>query len=310
MRLSTITTIPTLALVVLSTSQGAIAAQATPPPPQIRSQEFVVENVDLTKNEVAVHTEPSGESQEFDVSDPNVLASIHDVVQGDHVRITSDTTNTSIARKLEVVSQLVSVRARLIAMAFAFGTLLFVAALFSHWKPAQFLVGIDNRYSNSQCQIGIWFVAALTIYLATFALRVWIGGLDFLGGISIPQNVLVLTGLSALTFGGARLITTQKVSGTSPTDISAPKQRAMKPHLIADLMQNDDGKPDIGDFQMIFLSALAVIIYVWSGFHFMSHIELRTTITLPDVDTTLLSTYGIGQGAYLVKKLASDPGTG
>lgn len=307
MKTRTLAIVIAIALMMLSAFSDAVGAQATP---QTVDQEFVVETVDLAKNQLAVHAEASGESRTFDISAPNLQANIHDLAEGDHVHIVSDPLNGLVARQLDVAGQQVSVRARLIAMALAFGLLLFAAALFSHWKPAQFLVGIDNRYSNSQCQLGIWFVAALTIYLATFGLRLWIGGLDFLGGIAIPQNVLVLTGLSALTFGGARLITTQKVAGTSPNDIGAPKQPAMKPHLIADLMQNDDGKPDIGDFQMIFLSALAVIIYVWSGFHFMSHIELRTTVTLPDVDTTLLSTYGIGQGAYLVKKVASDPGAG
>jgi len=36
----------------------------------------------------------------------------------------------------------------------------------------------------------------------------------------------------------------------------------------------------------------------------------RGPMTLPDVDTTLLSGFGIGQGAYLIKKLAAPLGKG
>jgi hypothetical protein len=32
--------------------------------------------------------------------------------------------------------------------------------------------------------------------------------------------------------------------------------------------------------------------------------SLRRHVTFPDVDTTLLSGFGLGQGAYLIKKMA------
>jgi hypothetical protein len=58
---------------------------------------------------------------------------------------------------------------------------------------------------------------------------------------------------------------------------------------------------------MIFIGALAVVIFVLTAFHFLGLIP-RGATTLPDVDTTLLPSFGLGQGAYIVKKMASKPG--
>ena len=42
----------------------------------------------------------------------------------------------------------------------------------------------------------------------------------------------------------------------------------------------------------------------------MGELKLATQVTLPDVDTTLLASFGIGHGAYLIKKAALKPGEG
>jgi hypothetical protein len=43
--------------------------------------------------------------------------------------------------------------------------------------------------------------------------------------------------------------------------------------------------------------------------HYVGAISLTATTSLPDVDTTILSTFGLGQGAYLAKKAAGNIGT-
>ncbi len=132
-----------------------------------------------------------------------------------------------------------------------------------------------------------------------------------MGYVEIPQNLLVLSGLSALTYGGARAVTTQKLkNGKSNGDIKDPQRENLKPASFYNLVQNDKDKPDIGDFQMLFITLLAIVVYFVTAFHFLGALSLASHITLPDVDTTLLSGFGISQGSYLVKKMASNVGEG
>lgn len=175
--------------------------------------------------------------------------------------------------------------------------------------PGKFLIAAgDNRYSNSQVQLAAWFGVAATMYLAMLILRLIELGGSYLDGISLTANVMALTGLSALTFGGAKVVTTQKVQSAG---VLAP---AMKPpgtpNILTDLFQNDQGEVDIGDFQMILVAGAAVLIFGASCFINMAVLPYQMHVSLPDVDSSLLAGFGIGQGAYLVKKAALPLGKG
>jgi hypothetical protein len=52
-----------------------------------------------------------------------------------------------------------------------------------------------------------------------------------------------------------------------------------------------------------------VATYIVLIFNFFGHVEYSKLITLPDVDTTILATFGLGQGAYLTKKAVGNVGT-
>lgn len=180
-----------------------------------------------------------------------------------------------------------------------------VACLWSRFRPQQFLLGEDNRYSNSKFQIALWFFVLITTYATTFLLRAWYAGCEFIGGINIPTNLLLLTGMSALTFAGAKGITTSKVARATTAANPQPKPRADTPSLW-NLVQNDDGLFDFGDFQMLVVTIVAVITYLVLVFSFLSTIEASKTISLPDLDTTILAAFGLGQGSYLAKKAAGQ----
>ena len=79
--------------------------------------------------------------------------------------------------------------------------------------------------------------------------------------------------------------------------------------FFRDLVQNDVGGFDFGDFQMLVVTFLAVAMYLILIFHFLGSIDFTKTLTLPDVDTTILAGFGLGQGAYLTKKAAGNVGT-
>ncbi|WP_204328561.1 hypothetical protein [Rhizobium leguminosarum] len=202
-------------------------------------------------------------------------------------------------------------------------------------SPLGLVKGEDGRFSKSKIQMGLWFLAVFSTYLGITALRVLYLGGSFLGGVNIPTNLLLLTGLSAFTFGAAKAVTSQKMDNaanaqapTTPAVPLAPGAPAVPPvpgapavpaatpkpksedAKMGDLFKNDGGDFDLGDTQMMVITFLVVILFVGSGVVFLQDLTAHATITMPDVDTTLLSIFGLGQGAYLFKKMASKPGDG
>jgi hypothetical protein len=214
--------------------------------------------------------------------------------------------------------------------------------LFSGFHPSSLIMGEDGRYSNSKFQIVVWFAVLITTYIAMLWLRAFALGWDYWGGINIPQNLLLISGMSAFTFGAAKGITTAKVADAKLKGNADPKNSAnAKASLMANLTQNDGVttappaavvvpvpgqkaaeavlfvaghvKPpvlDLGDFQMVVITLLAVSVYLVLVFHFSAVLAKTSVIMLPDVDTTILATFGLGHGAYLAKKAVSNVGEG
>lgn len=192
--------------------------------------------------------------------------------------------------------------------------------------PLQLIVGQDNRYSNSKFQVALWFFVLITTYIAIFALRVK-GGV--IGQINIPEHLLLLSGMSAFTYAAAKGITTSKVNEAQAQGIVDPKNTAKSPSLL-DLTHDDGSVPiapagntigpfnqmkrppslDLGDTQMIIVTLLAVAAYLYTMLHFMGNSThlYDATVKLPDVDSTILSIFGIGQGAYITKKAVGNVG--
>jgi hypothetical protein len=293
------------------------------------------------------------------VSDVGLRAKLKQYHAGDFVRIDVNDKN-----ELQDVRGPWSVHVdripRLLVLTACALLILGLATAVTKGAPFKFIVGMDNRYSNSKFQLALWFWVVMSTYLATVVFRVCHVGLDFLGLVNIPQNLLVLSGLSAITYGGAKAITTSKVNAAmnpapvavgmalaatpapvavavvpgptpapaavvvthaptaAPVAVSVtpapnpdPKNAQLPGHesFFNDLVQNDAGGFDFGDFQMIVVTLVAVGMYMTLIFHFLGSIEFLKTTSLPDVDTTILAGFGLGQGAYLAKKAGGNVGT-
>jgi hypothetical protein len=260
---------------------------------------------------ISVASPTGANALDLSVADRDTRTKLLLAQPGDIVTIEVDNAvNPRVITQMNKLSRPVSARARIIAIAGAILVLVLVATLVTRWRPQSFLIGLDNRYSNSQCQLALWFGAVATMYAAAVWLRLIFLGWDFVGGVGLTQNLVVLTGLSAFTFGGAKVITGQKVDAAAAAGQPAAKQSTVPPNLLTDLVQNDKNQADLGDFQMILVTLVAVAIFVLSAFHFLGSLELTQQVWLPDIDSTLLSGFGLGQGAYLVKKAASKLGEG
>lgn len=59
--------------------------------------------------------------------------------------------------------------------------------------------------------------------------------------------------------------------------------------------------------QIIIVTAIAIVVYSIQVYGFLSTIEFRQLVSLP-IDSSLLASFGLGQGAYLAKKLVGNLG--
>ncbi|MHC1728948.1 MAG: hypothetical protein AB9866_23610 [Syntrophobacteraceae bacterium] len=239
------------------------------------------------------------ESETLRVNGPALQGALKHFSKGDLVDVVRDEKDKTFLKQISVQTRHPTVTARIFALIVAGGIMAVFSLVLLRNRTKFLIVGKDNRYSNSKFQIVVWFYLLITTYVATLILRGTQGGLEFVGGIDIPQNLLMLSGLSAFTFAAAKGITQGQVAANPNSKIAAPN-----PNFPADLFQDDLECIDLGDFQTVIITLLAAITYLISILNFFSVVELRAVLHLPDVDTTILAVFGLGQGAYLVKKYA------
>jgi len=267
-----------------------------------------IEEIDIDKARVSVKIcEQQCNGRELTLMvPPDFMPTLRTFRAGDIVLISVNSGSIVAALKLIGRSVTMTDRIRVLVTAFVFCFLL--TALLTSWRPQCLIIGDDGRYSNSKFQMAVWFCVLIATYLAVVYLRVSQIGWDLFGGVNIPNNLLMLSGMSALTFAGAKGITTAKVDAAAAKGIPNPKPLGT-PHFWNDLTQNDVGHFDFGDFQMLVVTLLAGGMYLISIFHFLNFIMVSDVIKLPNVDTTILAAFGLGQGAYLSKKAAGNVGT-
>lgn len=307
-RTSQLCTTMTLLVAILLTVQVSAAGEATAQPQRLKNARLDDFDTNYTSFTVIDCSGGpcSASPRVIKVSDSGLKTELKSFKKGDHVTI--DINDKDELQSLGVYSVPVGLGNRVLVLVIAALVVFVFATAVTRGHPFQLIIGQDNRYSNSQFQIAIWFLVLISTYLATVYLRTSRAGWDFLGRVNIPKNLLLLTGLSALTFGGAKGITSEKVKAATSAANPDPKPAAPVggENFWKNLVQNDKGSFDLGDFQMIVVTLLAVVMYLVLISHFLGSIEFRNAVDLPDVDTTILAAFGLGQGAYLTKKAAGD----
>ena len=244
-----------------------------------------------------------------DSKDKELKGALEKFSSGDIVNLDYNESKNNESKNLQNISVVISTvneSTRWITIIVAFGALFLLTVLILWWITRNILtigelfVGQDKRLSNSKSQMAVWFFVLIASYISLTWLRAQNGGLGFVGGIGIPQNLLLLSGVSALTYAGAKAITQSQVNSKPGSKPEANEGKASPANFVTD----DQGNTDFGDFQMTVITLLAVGVYLVQIFNFLGSIELHKSITLPDVDTTILSFFGLSQGAYLTKKAA------
>jgi hypothetical protein len=272
-----------------------------------------VDSISKDSSSIDVTDCSSGEHAQLLVKDSALQERVKTLQSGDIVDLAFDS-NSKALQTISIRTADVSVRARFLVLGASAVALLLLSMILTLLHPLRLIVGEDGRYSNSKFQIALWFGILLTTYLAAAWLRVSAIGWNFLGGINIPTNLLLISGVSVFTFGAAKGITTEKVRDAIAAGDPDPKSQTQSANFLLDLT-HDDGKNgdatpkfDLGDFQMLVITLVAAGMYLVVVFHFLGTLEMRKVSSLPDVDTTILAAFGLGQGAYLTKKALGEVG--
>ncbi|MBA4141751.1 MAG: hypothetical protein H0X43_01845 [Nitrosospira sp.] len=140
-------------------------------------------------------------------------------------------------KSLEWQNKHIGLGARWASLISAAVTLFVLAYIFTKGRPAELFLGTDNRYSSSKFQTLLWFSLVISAYLAIVAHRIAAAGWSYVGGVDIPQNLLILSGISVLTFTAAKAITVGKMerAGTEgTTELKAPAEAPRVRNLITD----------------------------------------------------------------------------
>lgn len=154
---------------------------------------------------------------------------------------------------------------------------------------AKLITTADNRLSVSQFQMLLWTFVVAWAYFTVF---VFYGYPDT---IALPTNLLVLMGFSLGSF--VAVVAIAKSRG----DNENPAERAATPQFD-DLFTGKAGF-DLGKFQMFAWTILAVAGYILRIVKLIGNPEIPETVTLPDIDSTMLGLMGLSQAGYLGKKM-------
>jgi hypothetical protein len=132
-------------------------------------------------------------------------------------------------------------------------------------------------------------VVAIFAYVAMYVARVQTG--DIAAISEIPVNLLLAMGISIGTNTAFRAIQ------SSP---AARGQKPSTPSQAKSVFEGDDGAPDLSRIQMLAWTFVAIGIYI---VHLNQQILTGPYKTLPDIDAALMVLMGLGEGAFLGKKL-------
>jgi hypothetical protein len=164
------------------------------------------------------------------------------------------------------------------------------------WNPFKVVCGADGRPSTSKLQFWLWTIVVLFSYVAIYAARVKAGHFDAIS--DLPANVLIALGLSIFTATAAKGIT---VSYLQSGDVVKPPATS-RTSGASQVLREDDGSLDLSKIQMLAWTVIAIGIYL---INVGAQIKHGPYDKLPDIDAALMVLMGLGQGAYLGKKLVT-----
>ena len=160
--------------------------------------------------------------------------------------------------------------------------------------------GADKRASSSKLQWTLWTIVVLFTFMTIYIARAINGVWDPVQ--EIPQNALIAMGFSITTMAAAKAITTENVASGQITKV--PKANGT---FLGDIVKDEDGFPDLSKVQMMSWTLIAIVTYILylGNIVFTKTGTIEKVLIFPDIPAALMVLMGLGQGAYLGKKLVT-----
>jgi hypothetical protein len=168
------------------------------------------------------------------------------------------------------------------------------------YRLKKLVVGADGRASSSKLQWTLWTIVVLFTFMTVYIARGINGHWNPIQ--EIPQNALIAMGFSITTMAAAKAITTENVASGQLT--KAPKTSGS---FLGDIIKDDSGFPDLSKVQMMSWTFIAIITYILylGTMVFTKTGEIEKVLIFPDIPSALMVLMGLGQGAYIGKKLVT-----
>ena len=185
---------------------------------------------------------------------------------------------------------------------FGIGLLILFAVLYRYfcktWNIFKLAEGADGKMSTPKFQWILWTIVALFSYVVIFVVRAKLGIFD---SLIVPNNLIITMGISITTMAAAKGITVNYLNNKKITQNSATNANTQG---ILALFNDDDGLPDLSKIQMLAWTVIAIAVYLFQ-LNYQIKNSAASSLSLPDIDTTLMALMGLGQAGYLGKKIVS-----
>jgi len=172
------------------------------------------------------------------------------------------------------------------------------------WNPCKLIEGADGRYSASKVQWFLWTVVVIFSYVAIYAARAFKGHYEPI--TDIPSNLLIAMGFSVTTVTASKGITASYVASGSVVKSNVDRDAGADSKATGPgpIIQDDTGFPDLSKIQMLAWVLIAIGVFLINVLNQVGT-ALSALPKVPDIDPALMVLMGLGQGAYLGKKLTT-----
>ena len=162
-------------------------------------------------------------------------------------------------------------------------------------------IGDDGRASTSKLQALLWTYAVLWALISLLAGLGVDAFSDALGGDLREEYLLLLGGpyAAAIAAKGIRTSRGDKTPKSKAAPQAAKKRKSTLTERLVEVVADDAGGVDLGDFQYFAFTILSITYFAWAFID-------APTEGLPAIPGTLLVLVGISQATYVGKKGLPD----
>lgn len=183
-------------------------------------------------------------------------------------------------------------------------------------NPFSLVIGEDGRPSTSKLKPFLWTVVMIFAYAALYSAKLKKGSIDPIS--NIPANLLIAIGLDVATLVAAKGITESQIANgqvEKPPPITPTTATTVASTANAGpgaVFQDDNGFPELTKIQTITWTGFAIVLYFVAVDAALKIVAAAqpgspavTDLSLPDIAPAMMVLIGLGNAAYLGKKLVT-----